>query len=231
MTINPKHLDFEIEEWDVWNKTRHHWTFNKLDTSLKLGYKAAPVSVPVPESGKYCIRPIYNLQGMGIYARICELEKGQTIQDHPSMFWCEYFEGPHYSIDYIWHSDMMVGGWWEPVFATQGFNCDNNLIEFTHWNKINPPKIELPRFLKDLQDCEVLNIEFIGNKIIEIHQRLGNLAGDWYNLDRAETIVPIWENTPKSKCQRLENDGYKYVARDCATYGNYTNKRLGFYYK
>ena len=225
--------DHDHEDWDLWTadpETR--WVFNKLEVANRCGHLAAPMPCAVPVTGKYCVRPIYNLTGMGLHASIQTLTAGKLQQNqHPGMFWCEYFEGPHYSIDYVWHSDTMVGGWWEPVFATKGYNTDENLIQFTHWNRIEIPDIELPDFLKTLYKNKVLNIEFKGSKIIEVHLRLGNLAGDWLDLDDATTIVPVWESTTQQECRELEQQGYKYIHRDSDTRGMLEDNRKGFYYK
>ena len=58
------------------------------------------------------------------------------------------------------------------------------------WDRIEPPKIDLPLSFNTLADTNVLNIEFKDSKIIEVHLRLGNLAGDWYGLKDAQTIIP-----------------------------------------
>jgi len=228
-----KYVDPDIEDWDLWNlKPDYRWTFNKLEVAIRCGYNAAPVPVPVNITGKYCVRPIYNLVGMGIQSSIETLNEGELLQSkHPGMFWCEYFDGPHYSIDYEWQEDHQVGGWWNPIFSTQGFNSDDNLIQFTHWNKIDHPNIKLPSFLNELSGNKVLNIEFKGSKIIEIHLRLGNLAGDWLGLESANTIVPVWDSTTKEKCQQLEKMGYTYINRDADTLGHLKDNRKGFYYK
>ena len=231
--MDSKYLDHEIEDWDLWNTNpKYRWTFNKLEVALRCGYNAAPVPVPVSVTGKYCVRPTYNLMGMGISASIQTLTAGEVIQNmHPGMFWCEYFDGPHYSIDYVWHNDYIIGGWWEPVFAAQGFNSDNELTKFTHWNKIVPPHLEVPKFCDELFENKVLNIEFKGSKIIEIHLRLGNIAGDWYGLEDATTIVPVWNTTSREECTELEQQGYAYIGRDSDTCGLIEDERKGFYFK
>ena len=92
----------DIEAWSLY--PQHRWLFNKLDVALRLGYDAAPVVVPVTQSGKYVVRPIYNLYGMGIWATVEELHPDLLFSDHavgkPGTFWCEYFEGDHLSVDY-----------------------------------------------------------------------------------------------------------------------------------
>jgi len=225
-----KYLDHEIEDWDLWNRyPEHRWVFNKLQLSLDLGYQAGPCPTLPSIAGYYCIRPIYNLYGMGLGASKVwlDIEDNSLVmsKQHPGSFWCEWFEDPHYSIDYEWNNG------WQPIHATQGYNNSGDLIHFSRWDRIDPPDIELPQILDKLKSTKVLNIEFKNSKIIEVHLRLGNLAGDWYGLDDAQSIIPVWEDTTADTINNYKDSGWKYVDR--AEDGNckIENARLGFLYK
>ena len=55
------------------------------------------------KSGYYILRPIYNLIGWGLHAKkiYIDVNDEMSLFDcHPGEFWCEWFEGSHYSIDY-----------------------------------------------------------------------------------------------------------------------------------
>ena len=62
------------EDFQAWEKyPEYRWVFNKLELALKLGYRAGPACVPLPplrSHFKVVIRPIYNLYGMGIGAKV-----------------------------------------------------------------------------------------------------------------------------------------------------------------
>ena len=132
--------------------------------------------------GYYCIRPIYNLYGMGLGASKVWLDTDDNSEvmnrQHPGSFYCEWFDGPHYSIDYEWNK-----GW-------KSYMLHKDIIVV----KIQLGGIEYQdRFIlsfNTLADTNVLNIEK-DSKIIEVHLRLGNLAGDWYGLEDAQTIIPF----------------------------------------
>jgi len=223
-------LDPEIEDWDLWDRyPQHRWIFNKLQLSLDLGHKAGPCPVIPSDAGYYCIRPIYNLYGMGLHATKHWLGKtGNTevmAQQHPGSFWCEWFEGPLYSIDYKWDNG------WKPIHATQGYNESEDLTHFSKWERIDPPTIELPSMLDKLKDTKYLNIEFKDSKIIELHLRLGNLAGDWYGLDNAKTIIPVWNDTHPEVIINYKDSGWQYVDRPETAVDKIINYRLGFLYK
>ena len=101
-------IDEDYQAWELYPQYR--WVFNKLEIALKLGYRAGPACTPLPSTlnhYKVIIRPIYNLYGMGIGAKVCtfipEIDNDFIIHHGhipPGYFWCEYFEGTHYSIDY-----------------------------------------------------------------------------------------------------------------------------------
>lgn len=196
------------EDWQLWDEyPQHRSIFNKLDLALRLGYTAGPCGVSVPHAGKYIVRPIYNLSGMGLGAKTLDLEPDQPIQ--PGYFWCEYFSGNQYTIDYEWDKNLFV---WLPVFAAEGIRREN-LTEFLCWRKIDPPAIKLPNWFNQFSDVGVLNIEAIGDKIIEVHLRHGT---DF--PEGATEIIPIWSDM-------------KYVENYEDADGLMVNPRKGFFYR
>ena len=228
--MDSKYLDHDIEDWDIWHqKPEYHWVFNKLELALRLGYSAGPCPTLPPKPGYYCVRPIYNLYGMGLYAT----KQWLNIDDnadfmstvHPSSFWCKWFDGSHFSVDYEWDNG------WKPIFATQGYNDSDDLTHFYKWQRIDPPDIELPGWLNSLQNNHVLNIEFKDSKMIEVHLRLGNLAGDWYGIEHAEELIPVWDSTSEHLLEQYREAGYSYVHRPEDGMGNIQNRRKGFFYK
>jgi hypothetical protein len=220
------------EDYQAWDKyPDHRWVFNKLDIALRLGYQAGPACVPLPKVKevyfKAIIRPIYNLYGMGIGARIFTFNPGidnEFIVNHgcipPGYFWCEYFKGTHYSIDY--KSTTAPAGSlfrWEPFHAMIGENTEKDLTRFKSWVSVEPPKMMLPHFINKIMNVDYLNIECIDDKIIEIHLRTGNDI--LHNTPIGTEVIPIWsdeENTSKE----LEKQGYQFKSNlypDSFNYG------------
>ena len=228
--VDSRHLQ-DIEDWDLWTKKpEYHWVFNKLEIALLCGHHAGPCPALPSAAGYYCVRPIYNLYGMGLHAEKIWLEtddNGEVMnKTHPGSFWCEWFEGAHYSIDYEWDNG------WQVLHASQGYNDDEDLSHFYKWQRISPPDIELPGWLNKLANNEVLNIEFKGNKIIEIHLRLGNLAGDWAGVEHAQELIPVWRDTSESMWEQYREGGYKFISKPIdAADGFHNNPRLGFMYR
>ncbi|CAB4220922.1 hypothetical protein UFOVP1636_75 [uncultured Caudovirales phage] len=155
------------------------WLFDKLILSRKLGYVCGPAGVPVPKPGNYIVRPISNLKGMGIGASIRYIQ--DTTDYIPAgYFWCEIFEGRHISVDYN-HGI--------PTLAVEGFRKpDDPLYRFSKWEKV-VDLYHIPLEVSVLRKFEHANIEFIGNKIIEVHLRS--------NPDFAHNnsiAIPVWED-------------------------------------
>ena len=152
----------EIEEEFNSINSKDLWIYNKLQVSRLLNYKCGPAGMKVHSSGLYIVRPSVNFMGMGKKSRIVFLESS-TEHLHPGEFWCEVFKGEHLSVDF-------VNG--ESVLVVKGHrNVKNSLSRWNCWSKLNR-SVEFPSILKNLVgDYKVINCEFIGNQLIEVHFR------------------------------------------------------------
>lgn len=220
-----------IHDKDAWDAyPQHRRYFNKLDLSLRLGYRCGPCGTAPKISGKYIIRPAYNLEGMGVAARIEELTLNSTSRVQPGEFWCEVFTGPHISIDYKWEHSVDLFDRTEtrlrPVFACQGYRTSLELYRFNAWRRIAPPSIKLPEFVYELTDVEDINIEYIGGRIIEIHLRKN---ADF--PEDATELIPVWSDHSDEQTQCFISRGWKFMPSFEDAAGNMPIKRLGFLYR
>jgi hypothetical protein len=188
----------DVEMWVKYPQYR--WLFNKLEIALRLGYDAAPIMVPVTRPGKYIIRPIYNLYGMGIGAHAKHLNPDLAWSDHavgpPGTFWCEYFEGNHLSVDYKWVDEGKGGihSHWEPYSVMLGEYIEEDLERFASWTRIAAPLhvYNVPEWIPT--DIGLLNVEWRGESLIEVHIRSGN---DIMHEKPLGTVIrPLWEGDP-----------------------------------
>lgn len=177
------------------------WLFDKLILSKKLGYNCGPAGVIPKEEGQYIVRPCVNYRMMARGARFMHLNnKNDFIPD--GFFWCEIFTGRHLSFDFHYGKQ---------VLAVEGLRENTNLSRFLYWKKVTD-KFQLPDFLKPISiKYEWLNVEVIGNKIIEVHLRYN----DDFKEHNANIIVPIWKD-------ELIDKKKKYIINAC-------DDRLGFY--
>lgn len=199
-------MDYKTDD-NAWKNIniKDLWIFDKLILSKKLGYTCGPSGVSVPYSGKYCIRPITNLHGMGINARFEYLENS-TDHLHPSEFWCEVFSGTHLSIDYYKK---------QPILSVEGIREKHSpLYQWSVWRKSDKIQ-QYPSILSELVgEYDYINCEFIGNNLIEVHFRQN--PDFIYNNTEA---IPVWKG---EKIQKPE--GYTWISSK-------DYKRLGFYIK
>lgn len=178
------------EEWDSISP-KDLWVYNKLQLSQVCGHTSGPAGLPVPSPGYYIIRPSINFMGMGRYARK-EYLTDDTEHLHPGEFWCEIFTGQHKSVDYHWGNCELV---------VYGLKSAETYYKWDRWEKVQE-KISFPDVLDDFKyRYEWINIEMIGDKIIEVHFRPN--ADFRYSNDVA---IPIWDKVPEEIPK-----GYRYI--------------------
>lgn len=174
----------DTEEDLVWKNIDpdHIWILDKLILSKKLGYNCGPVGVDVNTPGWYIVRPCVNMMGLGLGAEKVWLEK-ETFHLPVGYFWCEWFEGEHYSVDF-WPD------WGTKQLTVKGFKNPDTFVKWDKWIKVDHqkqheiPKILYPTILK----YQTINLEYIDDKLIEVHFR----SNPDFPGARNE-YVPVWE--------------------------------------
>lgn len=174
-------MKFVGHDTDIWHKLpkEHKWMLDKLMLADRLGYTCGPSGVCVPKRDNYIVRPCVNLHGMGQGAFITEISRSTDLIVPSGYFWSEIFKGEHYSVDYY-------GG--QQVLCVLGEKHDYDFTKFKRWVKIKKD-IPFPKELKIMGAEEGwINVEFIGDKIIEVHFR-NNPDFCGHNSDY---ITPVW---------------------------------------
>lgn len=207
----------DVEAWKRYPS--HRSWFNKLWLADTFGYLCGPNAVPVPVVNDYIVKPIYNLHGMGAGAKIIRLNPEDTELVPPGYFWCEKFVGDHYSIELTWRNTE-----WNVVSVFQGFHAnEEELFRFSKWKRVSPAGIHLPEKLNELRDCQSINVEMIGDKIIEVHLRS---SPDPMEYDE---LIPVWNDTPKELVDKLEIEYNFIFSADRVLNSEFY--RIGFYVK
>ena len=201
---------------DAWKRyPQHRLWFNKLWLSDRLGYECGPSGL-APETTKYyVVRPIYNLSGMGIGAEYVYIEAGDASKVPPGYFWQELFRGEHYSATFVYEKG------WRTKTCYQGFRDTNDLWRFCRWRR-SSKKLMLPGMFEELRDVERINVEFKGNKIIEVHLR--DTPDPHY-----DEFVPVWEDTTQEMLDKYIEMGYTYKNNYDDADGFLGTPRLGFF--
>ena len=184
-------------DYDAWSTADHDdlWVFDKLIVARKAGHSCGTRGMVIPENGMYCIRPVTNFKGMGALARIEYRKKDDEMMDiHPGEFWVEMFSGTHVSVDYI-------NG--EQFLTVAGYrNGSDPLHKFRYWTK-ERHYLPLPKFLAGLASRHpVVNCEFIGGKLVEVHLR-PNPDFLWGN----SKVIAVWKDEEMPKIP----EGMRYI--------------------
>lgn len=211
-------INSDEEAW-VKYPTLRKW-FNKLYVSLLFGYDCGPSGIAPTKDGEYVVRPIYNLLGMGINAEVKYIKAGDLTKVPPGYFWCEYFEGEQYSATYeFFHAK---NPYWKPISCWKGSKPKESLYKFSKWERSEyvPP---VPQLLNELSIINFINIEFIGDKVIEVHLRTSP-DPDY------DTLIPIWQDTKKD-IDKYVKLGYTFIESVENSEGFLGDKRLGFMVK
>lgn len=216
-------------DYESYEKYPHHrkW-FNKLYVAETFGYSCGPCGLAPKNTGMYIVRPIYNLSGMGLGAKVKWLEEGDISATPPGYFWCEYLKGKHYSVDYEFVDG--INPYWKPISCFEGLNRPLNLIKWVEWKKSDYIP-EFPKKLNELSDVKRINVEFKGNDVIEVHLR----PSDDPDYDH---IIPVWKSEinlsqgDRGKiAEYIEEYGYKFIPSDTDADGFLEDPRIGFLVK
>ena len=174
-----------ITDADAWQRyPRLRWLYDRLQLSQALGYECGPAGTLPPGPGLWFVKPIINLNGMGVGAHAQHYDGGPIFPIQPGSFWMPHFIGRHLSIDLTraptgWEFDLTV-------------ECIYRNHRPYEWRKVGTP--DLPDLSAiDATGIATFNIELIGNQVIEVHLRRNH---DFDAMPDASSIFPIWEGDP-----------------------------------
>lgn len=199
--------NIEIYDDNVWENidSEDLWVYDKVILSKMLGYKCGLRGIDVPKSGKYIVRPISNLLGMGIGAKIININKSTENKVKDGFFWCEIFKGRHFSVDFYKKKQIL---------CVEGFRKnEKNLKRWCLWKKIKK-EIKFPSILNKLKgNYDWINVEMIENKIIEIQLRANP---DFYGHN-SDFVIPVWKGMSKKP------------PKNCKFISDKDDSRIGFF--
>ena len=179
---------------------QYRWTYNKLDVALSQNINCGPVGVK-PKNFPIFMKPIFNLYGAGVGSRIIKSEEAYDKNKHLSgYFWMEYLEGEQLSHDIIVVSGEIV------YFITfKGHTLGQGM--FDYWETVEIPNNIFDHIVSWIKKnlslyTGCVNIETIGEKIIECHLRMGDIDR-LGNLGLMQNIVDIYAGKPWNFYEKL----------------------------
>lgn len=156
-----KSIEVDGKAWI--NNPRYNYVYNKLWLCKTQEIKAAPSGVE-PDSYPVFYKPIINLYSLGAFSFKADGPVDGVI--HSGLFWMEYLEGKHWTFDCYYNQESF-----HDVYALEAEKSDDN---FDLWKIIEDPDLEYSKWWvkKHLKGYSgPLNIEIIGDNIIEVHLR------------------------------------------------------------
>lgn len=193
---------------------RDSWVYEKSNIAELYGVRFYST---IPDNRAYCVKPNVNLDGCSIDSKIVASLKGFTVPEGCLAF--EYLDGIHWTADYKYLEDK---GWViDNVY--RGIKSSDNFHRFTKWfvpHEFTTDELTMPDFLNYIMVAPVVNVEYIGNKAIEVHLR-GNTDPIEY-----DEFYPDWGNYTIFDHYDFLDAGYVYIVDKEEHPG-----RLGFYCK
>ena len=241
----PEEIDIPINDLDAWIKyPQYRFVYHKMELSRLQNILHAPMPI-MPEQYPVVVRPMINLYCMGLESYLIKNEDDFYQHWGHYGFWTEYLTGNHYSYDLIIDKGEIK---WYTIFQGHCLKDENgNTIHgaFDYWESIYHPLPDAIKKLTTLLDqyrgC--LNVECIGDTVIEAHLRMGDIdqfaekdilsniidlyAGkEWEYQDQPQKIylIPVWGDIKliqilKKKRKKIEKICDKILAYQIDTPG------------
>jgi hypothetical protein len=198
------------EDCDAWQwYPAHRFVYDKLALALSQNLAAAPHGVPVPHYPVFS-KPIVSLKGMGVGSRVLRSQADYTEHYAPGHFWMTLLDGPHVS------SDVAVADgvprWWRHV---TGKPAGGGTFDYWIVHAEPHPGIEthcgawIENNLAGYTG--MLNLETIGETIIEAHLRFADQWPDLYGPGWVDAVVGLYERHEWDFSDDDRSEGYSVV--------------------
>jgi len=206
----PADVFIATEDSDSWSwYPRHRWVYDKVAVALSQGLCAAPHGVE-PANFPVFSKPITNLKGMGVGSRVLHSAPDYVAHYAPGHMWMTLLEGRHVSSDVA-----VVDGhatWWRHATGKPGAEGT-----FAHWTvhagadaAIEARAGEwIARHLAGYTG--MVNLETIGERIIEVHLRFADQWPDLYGAGWVEALVRLYQHGAWDYHDIDRRDGYSVV--------------------
>jgi hypothetical protein len=198
------------EDSDAWQwYPAERWVYDKLAVALSQGLHAGPHGTP-PSRFPVFSKPITNLRGMGIGSRVLASQADYERHYTPGHFWMTLLEGRHVSSDIA-----VVGGepqWWRHVTGKPAGEGT-----FDYWIVHAEPEPGIEAYCGEWARRHLagytgmLNVETIGEKIIEAHLRFADQWPDLYGPGWVDALVGLYERRAWDFCDDDRSEGYSVV--------------------
>jgi hypothetical protein len=206
----PQDVRIPTEDPDAYQwYPQHHWVYDKLRVAESQGIACGPHGVPPPAFPVFS-KPIVNMRGMAVGARV--LNDRTDYQRHLTSghFWMTLLEGEHVSSD----AAVLAGkvSWWRHCLGATGPDST-----FEHWTIEAGARPPLEAYLGEWIGRHLagytgmLNLESIGGRIIDAHLRFADQWPDLNGRGWLDAVVGLYARGTWDFDDRDRRDGYSVV--------------------
>jgi len=198
------------EDSDAWQwYPAHRFVYDKLKLALSQALAAAPHGVPPPRYPVFS-KPIVNLKGMGVGSRVLRSEADYVRHYAPGHFWMTLLHGRHVSSDVA-----VVEGeprWWRHVTGKPAGEGT-----FDYWIVHAEPDAAIEARCGEWVRQNLagytgmLNLETIGEAIIEAHLRFSDQWPDLNGPGWVDAVVGLYERREWDFLDDDRSEGYSVV--------------------
>jgi hypothetical protein len=198
------------EDCDAWAWfPAQRWVYNKLAVALSQNLDAGPHGTRPPHFPVFS-KPVINLKGMGVGRRVLQSQADYDLHYAPGHFWMTLLEGRHVSSDIA-----VVKGeprWWRHVTGKPAGEGT-----FDYWLVHAEPDPGLEAYCSEWIEKHLpgytgmLNLETIGQKIIEAHLRFADQWPDLYGPGWVDALVGLYERQNWDFEDDDRSEGYSVV--------------------
>ena len=206
----PTDVSIPTDDADAWTlQPRHRWVYDKLRIAESQGIKCAPHGV-APRRYPVFSKPIVNLRGMGLESRVLDDARAYARHRRPGHLWMTVLTGAHVSTDIAMQNGRVR--WLRHVAGIPGPEGT-----FDHWVIEAAPRPALADYCRawaqaHLRDYTgMLNLETIGERIIEAHLRFADQWPDLYGAGWVDAVVRLYARGRWRYAEPARVDGYSVV--------------------
>ena len=185
---------------------QYNWIYDRLRVALSQGLVAAPHGV-VPQGFPLFSKPIVNLRGMGAGSRTIHNANQLKQALTPGHFWMPLLTGDHLSTDCAVVNGKVV---W--LRHAKGVPAADGM--FRYWTVLTERHPTIADYLTHwigrnaATYTGIINVETIGDRIIEAHLRLTDQWVDLYGQGWIEALIGLYSTGTWNYVETIRQEGY-----------------------
>lgn len=234
--------DVEIPLTDIYAYKQfgvHNWVYNKPELFERLKVKWGYSGI-MPEEFPVFQKPVHNLHGRGQGTQLIQNPKEFEKAYQPGCFWMPAYSGEHWSFDLV-----LLNGKCVDYFCTQGHPTYDGMFDYWEYmGRVDEQSPPIKTMLQASIACTdftdkyfgdhlfngVVNIECIGENIIEVHLRMSPQFATLYGEEVLKQLPDVYAGNKYKKDPMKVKPPGGYVlpmfVEECPKHGLEVNDKM-----